>query len=65
LESLRAYVHAKLALADQLRIVGAALAALGRDHGERQCGDLMAKLAEDRFTLAVLGQFAGFGAGPR
>lgn len=57
LEKLRAYTQAKLALAGQLRIVREALAALGREHGEQQCGELVVKLAEDRFTLAVLGQF--------
>jgi GTP-binding protein EngB required for normal cell division len=57
LEKLRAYTQTKLALAGQLRIVREALTALGRENGERQCGELMVKLAEDRFTLAVLGQF--------
>lgn len=57
LAKLRAYTRAKLALAGQLRIVREALADLGREKGERQCGDLLVKLAEDRFTLAVLGQF--------
>jgi GTPase SAR1 family protein len=57
LEKLRVYTQSKLALADQLRIVREALTALGRENGERQCGELVVKLAEDRFTLAVLGQF--------
>ncbi len=57
LEKLRAYTQAKLALADQLRIVREALTALGRENAARQCGELVVKLAEDRFTLAVLGQF--------
>ena len=57
LEKLRAYTQTKLALAGQLRILREALTALGREHGERQCGELIVKLAEDRFTLAVLGQF--------
>jgi GTPase SAR1 family protein len=57
LEKLRAYTQTKLALADQLRIIRDALTALGRENGERQCGELVVKLAEDRFTLAVLGQF--------
>jgi len=57
LEKLRAYTQTKLALADQLRIVREALTALGRENRERQCGELVVKLAEDRFTLAVLGQF--------
>jgi GTP-binding protein EngB required for normal cell division len=57
LEQLRAYTQTKLALAGQLRMVREALRALGRESGERQCGELLVKLAEDRFTLAVLGQF--------
>jgi GTPase Era involved in 16S rRNA processing len=57
LEKLRAYTQTKLALAGQLRIVREALTALGRKNGERQCEELVVKLAEDRFTLAVLGQF--------
>jgi hypothetical protein len=51
------YTQTKLALAGQLRIVRESLTALGRQNGERQCAELVVKLAEDRFTLAVLGQF--------
>jgi predicted GTPase len=54
---LRAYSQTKLALAGQLRIVREALKTLGREDAERQCEELIVKLAEDRFTLAVLGQF--------
>lgn len=57
LEKLRAYTQNKLALADQLRIIRVALTAMGRENGERQYGELIVKLAEDRFILAVLGQF--------
>jgi predicted GTPase len=57
LEKLRVYKQTKLALAGQLRILCEALKALGREHGEQQCSELMVKLAEDRFTLAVVGQF--------
>lgn len=57
LEKLRAYTNAKLRLAGQLRILREALKDLGREQGEQQCGELVVKLAEDRFTLAVLGQF--------
>ncbi|MCL6591943.1 MAG: dynamin family protein [Firmicutes bacterium] len=57
LEKLRAYSQSKLELASQLRIVREALAALGREKGENEYGELVVKLAEDRFTLAVLGQF--------
>jgi hypothetical protein len=46
----------------RLTLAGEALMALGRkENGERrtagQCGELIVKLAEDRFILAVLGQF--------
>lgn len=57
LEKLRTYTQTKLALAEQLRIAREALIALGREKVEQQCGELVVKLAEDRFTLAVLGQF--------
>lgn len=57
MDKLRLYTKAKLALADQLRIMRETLKAFGRENGERECGDLVVKLAEDRFTLAVLGQF--------
>ena len=57
IEKLRAYTQIKFALADQLRIMHQGFIALGRDDAERQCSELMAKLAEDRFILAVLGQF--------
>lgn len=57
MEKLRAYTQTKLALAEQLRIVREAFRTLGLDSGERQCEELVVKLAEDRFTLAVLGQF--------
>jgi GTPase Era involved in 16S rRNA processing len=57
LEKLRQYTHSKLALAGQLRIVREELSSLGLEKNEQLCGELMVKLAEDRFTLAVLGQF--------
>jgi GTPase Era involved in 16S rRNA processing len=57
LEKLRKYTQTKLALAEQLRIVRESLTALGREKAEQQCGELLVKLAEDRFVLAVLGQF--------
>jgi hypothetical protein len=57
LEKLYAYTQIKLALAGQLRIVRDALTALGRENSERLCDELLVKLAEDRFALAVLGQF--------
>lgn len=57
LTKLKDYTQTRLALAGQLRIVRESLTTLGREKAERQFGDLMVKLAEDRFTLAVLGQF--------
>jgi GTP-binding protein EngB required for normal cell division len=56
-EKLRAYTQTKLELASQLRTVREALTTLGRENAERQCAELIVKLAEDRFILAVLGQF--------
>lgn len=57
LQKLRRYRQARLALADQLRITKDALHALGKEESAQQLEDLMSKLAEDHFTLAVLGQF--------
>lgn len=57
MEKLRAYTQTKLMLAGQLRIVHDALTNLDRKNGEQQCSEQMVKLAEDRFILAVLGQF--------
>jgi len=56
-ESLRAYMKNKLALAGQLHILSEIIRQRGSETRLQQCRDLMAKLAEDRFTLAVLGQF--------
>jgi predicted GTPase len=57
LEKLRAYTHTKLALAGQLRLLREIHKHRGSESRLNQCDELMAKLAEDRFTLAVLGQF--------
>jgi predicted GTPase len=57
LEKLNIYMQTKLALAEQLRIIRDALTALRLDNHERKCEELVVKLAEDRFILAVLGQF--------
>jgi len=57
LEKLRAYTHTKLALAGQLRLLREIHKQRGSESRFKQCEKLMAKLAEDRFTLAVLGQF--------
>ena len=56
-ESLRAYTKNKLALAGQLHVLCEVIRQRGSETRLQQCRDLMAKLAEDRFTLAVLGQF--------
>ena len=57
LEKLRAYTNTKLALAGQLRLLREIHKHRGSESRFEQCEELMAKLAEDRFTLAVLGQF--------
>lgn len=57
IEKLHTYKQAGLELASQLRIITKGMKALGRNNAEKQCGELMVKLAEDRFILAVLGQF--------
>lgn len=57
LNELRSYTQIKLALADSLRIIRNSFSVLGREEAENQLKELTVKLAEDRFTLAVLGQF--------
>ncbi|HVU07944.1 MAG TPA: dynamin family protein [Verrucomicrobiae bacterium] len=56
-EPLRLYVKNKLALSEQLRSLREIFKGRGDEICFKQCEELMAKLAEDRFTLAVLGQF--------
>jgi GTP-binding protein EngB required for normal cell division len=56
-ETLRFYTKTKLALATQLRALREVIKQRGSETRLWQCDDLMVKLAEDRFTLAVLGQF--------
>ena len=56
-EPLRRYTKTKLALAAQLRVLCEALKQSGDETRFKQGEELMAKLAEDRFTLAVVGQF--------
>jgi len=56
-ETLRSYTKAKLSLVAQLRILREALKQRCSQGRFRACEELMGKLAEDRFTLAVLGQF--------
>ena len=56
-EELRAYTQFKLGIATQLRGLREILHRRGNSARLRRCEELMTKLAEDRFTLAVLGQF--------
>jgi ribosome biogenesis GTPase A len=56
-ESLQHYTSAKLRVANQLRTLLDFLKKRGDETRVQQCEQLMAKLAEDRFTIAVLGQF--------
>ena len=56
-EQLRAYTRLKLALASELRQLSEILRLRGSESRLKHCAELMAKLAEDRFTLVVLGQF--------
>ena len=54
---LKAYTQAKQSIARCIRAIRNHLAQLKRDDVAAQYQELMVKLAEDRFTLAVLGQF--------
>ena len=56
-EPLRLYTKNKFALAAQLRSLCEIFNRGGNETRSEQCQELMTKLAEDRFTLAVLGQF--------
>jgi predicted GTPase len=56
-ERLKTYSRLKLSLASQLRALRGVLKQRGHERHERQCAELQVKLAEDRFTLAVVGQF--------
>lgn len=55
--SLKAYFRSKQAVARQVRAVRQWLQKHGADDRAAACHELMVKLAEDRFTLAVVGQF--------
>jgi GTPase SAR1 family protein len=56
-DRLKEYHRIKLSLANQSRLLREVLKQSGDAGRERECGELMVKLAEDRFTLAVVGQF--------
>jgi len=54
---LKAYTRAKQSIAGSIRAIRNRLAQLKREDIASQYQELMVRLAEDRFTLAVLGQF--------
>jgi len=54
---LRYYAHAKHAIAAQVSACSDLLRACRNEDCARLCHELLVKLAEDRFTLAVVGQF--------
>jgi small GTP-binding protein len=56
-ESLRQYTSLKLSIANQLRNLRDLLRKREREASVQSCERLMAKLAEDQFTIAILGQF--------
>ncbi|HUJ11880.1 MAG TPA: dynamin family protein [Verrucomicrobiae bacterium] len=56
-DQLKEYSRIKLSLAGQLRLLREVAKKSGDAAHDKQCEELMVKLAEDRFTLAVLGQF--------
>jgi predicted GTPase len=56
-DRLKQYQSIKLSLANQSRLLREVLKQSRDEARERECGELMVKLAEDRFTLAVVGQF--------
>jgi GTP-binding protein EngB required for normal cell division len=56
-ESLRDYVLAKQRTVELVRALQQTLQEAGRTEGSEQCQALLVDLAEDRFNLAVVGQF--------
>ncbi len=56
-DSLQQYTATKLTIANQLRTLLELQKKRGGGARVQQCEQLMAKLAEDRFSIAVLGQF--------
>jgi ribosome biogenesis GTPase A len=57
-ERLRDYERLKLELASAIRRMLLLINAQADHERHRRCQDLLAQLAEDRFTLAVVGQFS-------
>lgn len=57
IDSLRAYTRTKQAIAQEVRSLRRFFTDRKNDKVASECQELMVKLAEDRFTLAVLGLF--------
>lgn len=57
IDQLKAYTRLKQAIARQIRALKQYYARCKDEARATECQNLMVKLAEDRFTLAVLGQF--------
>lgn len=57
LKKLQEYKKTKLALVNQLRTLSNVFNALKLQKAENDCKDLMLKITEDQFVLAILGQF--------
>ncbi|OGG55436.1 MAG: hypothetical protein A3F84_06055 [Candidatus Handelsmanbacteria bacterium RIFCSPLOWO2_12_FULL_64_10] len=57
IDTLRAYTRTKQAIAQEVRSLRRLLTDRGNEKADAECRELMVKLAEDRFTLAVLGLF--------
>jgi len=55
--ALRKYMKLKLAVTRQLQFLERLFQVRGRKDQELNCRQILTKLAEDRFTLAVVGQF--------
>ncbi|HEY7261649.1 MAG TPA: dynamin family protein [Trebonia sp.] len=58
MDELRAYADRRLDLADMIRAVLHMARRSGDEHTESQARELLARLAADRFQLAVVGQFS-------
>lgn len=57
LKKLEEYKKVKLALVNQLRTLSNVFNALKLQKAENDCKNLMLKITEDQFILAILGQF--------
>jgi len=54
---LKTFAKARQVVARAVRAISNSFHTHGNEEGEDRCRELMVKLAEDRFTLAVVGQF--------